>query len=98
MSKDLFVLLFAFEMEDQNLVGAPGIHYLAAYERALTRTDMSFLAGISEYVVDFHSVTFSRSQLLDHFYISPSIPLLFSTHAKSHVYTYLQFYHDSLQI
>src|SRR5260370_5285185 len=90
MSKDLFVLLFAFEMEDQNFVGASGIHYLAAYDRALTRTDMTFLAGDSEHVVEFDSVTVAGGHLLDLYYISRSNPILFSPGANHRVHNSLQ--------
>src|SRR5260370_42423711 len=90
MSKDLFVLLFAFEMEDQNLVGAPGIHYLAAYERALTRTDMTFLAGNSEHVVELNRVAVAGRQLLDLYYISRSNPILLSPGANHRVHNSLQ--------
>src|SRR5215471_15760233 len=65
MSKDLLVLLLAFEVEDQNLVATPRVHHFAAYDRALARTDMPLLSGDGQHIVELDDVAVLGGQLLN---------------------------------
>src|SRR6202023_522013 len=52
MSINLLVLLFALEVEDQNLVSLAAFHYLGSYYSASARTDGAFLARDGQNVVE----------------------------------------------
>src|SRR5215831_15791778 len=89
MSKDLLVLLLAFEVEDQDLVRASRIHYFAAYHRSLAGADVTFLAGNGEHVVELNRFALAFGQLLYFHYISRSNPILLSPGANHRVHNSL---------
>src|SRR6185312_16637819 len=56
MSVNLLVLLFALEVEDQDLIGLATFHYLSADYGTGTGTNGAFLAGDSQNVIEFNNV------------------------------------------
>src|SRR4029077_18571999 len=67
MSVNLFVLLLALEMEDQNFVRAATFHDLAANHCAGARADRALLAGNGKNVIELNGIAVSGGQFL-HFY------------------------------
>ena len=59
MSVNLLVLLFALEVEDQDLIGLAAFHYLSADYGTGTGANGAFLAGDSQNVIEFNNVAIS---------------------------------------
>jgi hypothetical protein len=89
MSKDLLVLLFALEMEDQDFVGPSRLHYLAAHPRASAEADLAFLAGNGQNVIELDFVPMACGQFLDFHYVSGSNAILLSPGANHRVHNSL---------
>src|SRR5262249_41030922 len=89
MAENLLVLLFALEVEDQDLVTASGFHDFAAHYRALARADVAFLAGHSQDIVELDGVAFAGGQLLNLDYVSGSNSILLPSGAYHRVHNTL---------
>jgi len=86
MAEDLLVLLLALEVEDQDLISASRIHHLAADYRALHGTDLAFLAGHGQHILELDDLTVAFWHLLNFHYVSGSYSILLAPGADDCVH------------
>src|ERR1700733_11685218 len=67
MSENLLVLLFALEVEDQNLGGLSAFHHLAADDSSCARADFACFRRNSKNIIEFNCVAIGGRQLF-HFH------------------------------
>ena len=86
MSAELFVLLLALVMEDQNFLGAAVFQYLSGNQRALAAgANLAIAALHCEHVVELNGAVGLRLGL-DPNHIAGSDPVLLSTRANNSVH------------
>src|SRR5579859_2824332 len=89
MAVNLLVLLFTLEVEDQDLVGLPGLHHLSTDHGASARADGAFLAGNRQNVIELDGVAIAGGQLLNVDNVSGRNPILLSSGANDGVHNSL---------
>src|SRR5579859_804670 len=89
MTVNLLVLLLALEVEDQDLVGASGLHHLSADHGACARADGAFLAGNRQNVIELDGVAIAGRELLNFDHVSGRNPILLSSGANDRVHNSL---------
>src|SRR4051812_1927761 len=77
MAVNLLVLLFALEVEYQDLVGPSCFHHLPAYHGSGAGSNRAFLAGDRQNVIELHGIAVAGGQLLNIHYVSGSNAILF---------------------
>src|SRR5271155_1081793 len=88
VSAQLFVLLLAFVVENQNLRAASLFHEFADHPRSCLRLpDLAFATRHSQYFRELHLAIGARSQLLDSNYIPGRHPVLLAAGADNRVHT-----------
>src|SRR5215471_9261836 len=90
MAKDLFVLLLALEMEDQDLIAASCLHYLSANHGALAGPELAFFVGDRQHIVELDGVALVGRLLLDLHYVSGSDSILLPPGANHRVHNSLR--------
>src|SRR5579859_7900356 len=86
MSVNLLVLLFALEVEDQDLVRTAALHHLSADDSASAWANSAFLARHGQNVIKFNHVAVGGGQLLNFHYVAGCDAVLFPPGANYRVH------------
>src|ERR1700674_903709 len=86
---NFFVLLLAFEVEDQNLVRAAGFHDLSADHSVFDRAKRACFARHGDYVAERNGLAMAFRQLLNSYNISRSDTILLTPGANHRVHNFL---------
>src|SRR6185437_10338670 len=89
MSVNLLVLLFALEVEDQDLIGLAAFHHLPTDDCTGSRTNGAFLARDGQNVIEFNHIAISGGQLLNFHYVAGCDAVLLSSGANYRVHNSL---------